>query len=92
MACWPREQAERRQLLGGDSATAVEVTGKGAQEGQRTTENVVAHTVGHGEARNGGDAMAASSAMADVAMEAPFWRACAEGELQEGRERVRDAW
>ena len=28
MACWPREQADRRQLLGGDGATAVEVTGK----------------------------------------------------------------
>ena len=87
MACWPREQAERRRLLGGDGATTVEVTGKGAQEGRRTTENVVAHTVGRGEARNGGDATAASSAMV-----APFWRACAEGELQEGRERVRDAW
>ena len=28
VACWPREQAERRRLLGGDGATAVEVTGK----------------------------------------------------------------
>ena len=28
VASWPREQAERRRLLGGDGATAVEVTGK----------------------------------------------------------------
>jgi len=48
VACWPCEQVERRRLLGGDGATAVEVTGKGAQEGRRTTEKVVAHTVGRG--------------------------------------------
>ena len=35
---------------GGDGATAVEVTGKGAQEGRRTMEKVVAHTVGRGGA------------------------------------------
>ena len=79
MACWPCEQAERRRLLGGDGATAVEVTGKGAQEGRRTTEKVVAHTVGRGGARNGGDATAASLAMADAAAHVVTARESEEG-------------
>ena len=85
MACWPREQAERRRLLGGDGATAVEVTGKGAQEGRRVTEKVVAHTVGRRGAQNGGDTTAASSALADAAA-----RGVTTCESKEGR--VREAW
>ena len=85
MACWPREQAERRRLLGGDGATTVEVTGKGAQEGRRMTEKVVAQTVGRRGARNGGDTTAASSTMVDVAARGVTARESKEG-------RVREAW
>jgi len=54
VACWPREQADRRRLLGGDGATAVEVTGKEAREGRRTTEKVMPCLVRTEEGWSGG--------------------------------------
>jgi hypothetical protein len=81
----------RRQLTGG-GAPVVDGLGERAREVQHAEAKAVVHVAAAVGAWSGEDAAAASSAMEDAAMAALFWRACAEGELQEGQERVRDAW
>ena len=56
---------------------------EGAHENEERLAEPVAHTLGHGGAQNGADAMAASSAMAAVLWHACAWRKSAsEGQSE----------